>query len=150
MGGFWDIEEKGLRTTKRLDILKRVTRQVVSERPELKKKDNHGRLCSAVFARLKQGGYFLEMSFDKRMQIPRFRIGTSFRSRSRSIPVQRIWNEKEFFYKGHRVINFRNANYHWTRRDIIKFATATENSIPIWMWILMFFGGLFILRKLLK
>jgi len=146
MGGFWDIEKKGLRTVRRLDILKRVTRQIVSERPELKQKENHGQLCSAVFARLKQGGYFSDRRFFKRMSI--LRAITGFFTWSRSVKVERIWNEKEFFYKGNRAKNFTNANYHWTRKDIVKFATAP--SIPILVWILIALGGFFILKKLLK
>jgi len=147
MSRLWDRERKGLRTPKRLDILRRVTRQVVSERAELKQKENHGRLCSAVFARLRQGGYFsAERSFFKRMSTPKH-LTCSF-VRNRSVRVRRIWNEKEFFYKGNRAKNFTNANYHWTREDIVKF--ATERSIPIWMWILIVLGGFFILRKLLK
>jgi len=150
MGGFWDIEKKGLRTTKRLGILKRVTRQVVSERPELKQKQNHGRLCSAVFARLKQSGYFSipDTPFYKRLSIPQLFHSRSYAQHSVSVKVQRIWNEKEFFYKGNRAIQFGNANYHWTRRDIIRFATAT--TVPVWMWILIAVGGFFILKKLLK
>ncbi|MCL2413597.1 MAG: hypothetical protein FWC98_05630, partial [Bacteroidales bacterium] len=145
--GLWDKfslpdgrQRKGERNQNRLNILKFVTRQVVAQRPELRKTNNHGRLCSAVFARLKQDGYFEQRWV--------------WRKRRRTLAVhqgfsgEKVWNEKEFFYKGSRSRNFSNANYHWTRADIIRF--ATERQIPLWAWILIAFGGFFILKKLLK
>jgi hypothetical protein len=123
----WDkLGKKRKCTPERLAMLQTATQTVVRNNPSLK--NEKGRLCSAVFAELKRGG------FDRNPHIYK---------KPRTIHQylkDGVWNEKEFFYKN---------NYHWTRKYIVKYASETT-IIPIWLWIVLGALGILLLRKLLK
>ena len=127
-------DPKGKRTKFRLNILKRVTRQVINERPELR--NQKGQLCSAVFAKLKQDGYFRYLTTFKKIPLTENYLHERYATMVTSVAVLKMWNEKEFFYW-----------HRWAKNDIVNFSKPT---LPFWIWILLGVGGLVISQKLLK
>ena len=134
MTGRWDIRShsgggRGRRTPERLELLRKATREVVREQPELK--NQRGRLHSAVFARMKRDGYF--HWHEGFVKLP---------AKGQPYIKKGLWNEKEFFYK---------RNYFWAKADIARFAKEihVDGTSP-WMKIALVAIGVLILRKLLK